>query len=73
MIMISLVDIISVSLVKVIHILRIEVELIFEGFRGLVFRGPGGGERTHALEQKLFRLQEELTELHKKRGEVSPS
>jgi len=37
---------------------------------GLVFRGLGGGERTHALEQKLFRLQEELTELHKKRGEV---
>ncbi|KAK7484249.1 hypothetical protein BaRGS_00024498 [Batillaria attramentaria] len=31
--------------------------------------GGGGGERTHALEQKLFRLQEELTELHKKRGE----
>lgn len=31
--------------------------------------GGGGGER--ALEQKLFRIQEELTELHKKRGEVS--
>ncbi|XP_070172903.1 autophagy-related protein 16-1-like isoform X2 [Littorina saxatilis] len=33
--------------------------------------GSGGGERTHALEQKLYRLQEELTELHKKRGENS--
>ncbi|KAL8559220.1 hypothetical protein ACOMHN_040344 [Nucella lapillus] len=31
--------------------------------------GQGGGERTHALEQKLYRIQEELTELHKKRGE----
>ncbi|XP_076454053.1 autophagy-related protein 16-1-like [Babylonia areolata] len=31
--------------------------------------GQGGGEKTHALEQKLYRLQEELTELHKKRGE----
>ncbi|ESO92893.1 hypothetical protein LOTGIDRAFT_120226, partial [Lottia gigantea] len=33
--------------------------------------GGGGGEKTQALEQKLYRLQEELTELHRKRGENS--
>ncbi|XP_055954277.1 autophagy-related protein 16-1 [Patella vulgata] len=33
--------------------------------------GTGSGEKTQALEQKLYRLQEELTELHRKRGENS--
>ena len=33
--------------------------------------GGGGGEKTQALEHKLYKLQEELTELHRKRGEVS--
>ncbi|XP_052219042.1 autophagy-related protein 16-1-like isoform X2 [Dreissena polymorpha] len=34
--------------------------------------GPGGGvpnEKVQQLEQKLFKLHEELTEMHKKRGE----
>ncbi|XP_038051091.1 autophagy-related protein 16-1-like isoform X2 [Patiria miniata] len=33
--------------------------------------GTGGtkGEKTQALEQKLFRLQEELTDMHRKKGE----
>ena len=30
------------------------------------------GEKTQALEQKLFKLQEELTDLHRKKGEVKP-
>ncbi|KAJ8310390.1 hypothetical protein KUTeg_012255 [Tegillarca granosa] len=29
----------------------------------------GGGEKFQALEQKLYKLQEELTEFHRKRGE----
>ncbi|XP_071085065.1 autophagy-related protein 16-1-like [Haliotis cracherodii] len=31
--------------------------------------GGGGGEKVTHLEQKLYKLQEELTELHRKRGE----
>eukprot|EP00058_Branchiostoma_floridae_P007788 XP_002593276.1 hypothetical protein BRAFLDRAFT_123636 [Branchiostoma floridae] len=31
--------------------------------------GTGKGEKTQALEQKLFKLQEELTELHRRKGE----
>lgn len=31
--------------------------------------GTGGGIGTQQLEQKLYKLQEELTELHRKRGE----
>ena len=38
--------------------------------------GGGGGsgngsEKIASLEQKLFKLQEELTELHRQKGEVS--
>ncbi|XP_066266128.1 autophagy-related protein 16-1-like isoform X1 [Branchiostoma lanceolatum] len=33
--------------------------------------GTGKGEKTQALEQKLFKLQEELTELHRRKGENS--
>ena len=29
-----------------------------------------GGDKCHTLERKLYYLQEELTELHRKRGEV---
>ena len=40
----------------------------------LIYRGGAtgskGGEKTQALEQKVFKLQEELTELHRRRGEV---
>ena len=35
--------------------------------------GGGGGvssEKTAALEHKLYKLQEELTELHRQKGEV---
>lgn len=32
---------------------------------------PGFNDKTHSVDvQKLYKLQEELTELHKKRGEV---
>lgn len=41
----------------------------------IIFRGGAsggkGGEKTQALEQKVFKLQEELTELHRRRGEVN--
>lgn len=40
----------------------------------IYFRGPsspGIGDRSQSVDvQKLYKLQEELTELHKKRGEV---
>lgn len=32
--------------------------------------GGGGSEKAAALEQKLYKLQEELTELHRQKGEV---
>ena len=32
--------------------------------------GGGGSEKIAGLEQKLFKLQEELTELHRQKGEV---
>lgn len=31
----------------------------------------GGSGNSQALEQKLFKLQEEVTELHRRRGEVT--
>ena len=36
-------------------------------------RGGGGSSsgKTQALEQKMFKLQEELTDMHRKKGEVS--
>jgi autophagy-related protein 16 len=34
------------------------------------FSGGGSGGNNQALEQKLFKLQEEVTELHRRRGEV---
>ncbi|GFR67307.1 autophagy-related protein 16-1 [Elysia marginata] len=37
----------------------------------MLFKYNASSANTHALEQKLFRLQEELTEMHKKRGENS--
>ena len=40
-----------------------------------MFSGSSNGgtksEKTVALEQKVFKLQEELTELHRKKGEVN--
>ena len=32
--------------------------------------GGGGSEKIAVLEQKLFKLQEEVTELHRQKGEV---
>ncbi|XP_005111845.1 autophagy-related protein 16-1 [Aplysia californica] len=51
--------------------LQVEIErLKEENLSGQIRGEPGsGGHNTHALEQKLYKLQEELTELHKKRGE----
>ncbi|CAG5135625.1 unnamed protein product [Candidula unifasciata] len=57
---------------KNVH-LQVEVERLKEENNHQI-RGDGlGGNNasTHALEQKLFKLQEELTEMHKKRGENS--
>ena len=34
------------------------------------YRGGGGGGNNQALEQKLYKLQEELTDVLKKKGEV---
>lgn len=42
-------------------------------FFSLTGGGAGGGagsEKVALLEQKLFKLQEEVTELHRQRGEV---
>ena len=45
-----------------------------------IFSGGGGGsggsggvtsEKTHALEQKVLKLMDELTELHRNKGEVA--
>ena len=58
--------------VMYIPIIDIEVNFIVVTFLPCyVFRGggSGGGENSRALEQKCLKLQEELTELHKKRGE----
>lgn len=56
--------------------LQVEVEKLREESLSGVQRGDvngahGGGGNTHALEQKLYKLQEELTEMHKKKGENS--
>ncbi|WAR28335.1 hypothetical protein MAR_014055 [Mya arenaria] len=32
--------------------------------------GPGGSEKVALLEQRLWKLSEELTEMHRRRGEV---
>lgn len=37
----------------------------------VVFCCRGSSEKTQALEQKLYKQQEELTELHRKTGHVS--
>ncbi|KAK0054540.1 autophagy-related protein 16-1 [Biomphalaria pfeifferi] len=51
--------------------LQVEIERLKEESIGSHVRGDGvvSIATTHQLEQKLFKLQEELTEMHKKRGE----
>ncbi|XP_060553622.1 autophagy-related protein 16-like, partial [Ruditapes philippinarum] len=57
--------------------LTVETERLRADNLSLQIRADSGGasgggssnERTQQLEQKLYRLQEELTELHKRRGE----
>ncbi|XP_062597935.1 autophagy-related protein 16-1-like, partial [Saccostrea cucullata] len=53
--------------------LTVETEKLKEENLGLQIKaeqgGGGGGGNSQALEQKLFKLQEELTELHRRRGE----
>ncbi|XP_064615207.1 autophagy-related protein 16-1-like [Liolophura sinensis] len=50
--------------------LTVEVERLKEENLTLTLRGDsvGGSEKTQALEQKLYKQQEELTELHRKTG-----
>ena len=40
-------------------------------FSGDNFTGTASNERILNLEQKIYKLQEELTELHRTKGEVS--
>ncbi|KAH9514693.1 hypothetical protein Btru_023319 [Bulinus truncatus] len=51
--------------------LQVEIERLKEESLSSLVRGDGilSNANTHQLEQKLYKLQEELTELHKKRGE----
>ena len=42
----------------------------FSSVRGGAGVVVGGSEKVASLEQKLFKLQEELTELHRQKGEV---
>ncbi|XP_059164215.1 autophagy-related protein 16-1-like [Physella acuta] len=55
---------------KNVH-LQVEIEKLKEETLNSHVRGDGinSNVSTHLLEQKVFKLQEELTELHKKRGE----
>lgn len=51
---------------------RTDVDVLCYSF-SLTGGGGGGGsgsEKAAALEQKLYKLQEELTELHRQKGEV---
>lgn len=51
---------------------RVQRQFLFPIFS--LTRGAGGSapgsEKIAALEQKLFKLQEEVTELHRQKGEV---
>ena len=49
-----------------------DVDVLCSGFSltGGGGGGGGGSEKAAALEQKLYKLQEELTELHRQKGEV---
>ncbi|CAG5125400.1 unnamed protein product, partial [Candidula unifasciata] len=51
--------------------LQVEVDMLREdgGDQHTRQGSMGNSSTVHALEQKLYRLQEELTEMHKKRGE----